>query len=393
MTPHPSSVRAVNAISNRAAREPVRRALIVGGGVAGNSAAIAMRRAGIAVDLAERDDSWGMVGAGLTIAGPTLRAFQALGVLEEVQRLGHTHTNVTVCTTDGRPVGEVVTPLVAGPDVAGAGGIMRPVLHGILSSQTVALGTRVLLGANVTGIGQDDDGADVLFSDGTRTRYDVVVGADGIFSTVRKLVFPDAAAPAFTGQACWRTLLPRPSHVERRHFFLGGPVKVGVTPTSPTEMYMFVTEAAPDNPWHDPAELHIKLRGILAPYGGLIADIRDALSANSQIVYRPLEAILLPPPWFRGRTIVLGDAAHATTPQLASGAGMAVEDGLVLGEELGRHVLVQDAFEAFMQRRYERCRMVVTNSLEIGRLEMAGAPPAAQTEVITRSLQALTQPI
>ena len=382
----------MNVLLDRA-HEPARRALIVGGGVAGNSAAIAMRHAGIAVDLAERDDSWGMLGAGLTIAGPTLRAFRALGVLKEVERLGHTHTNVTVCAMDGHQVGEVVTPLVAGPDVAGAGGIMRPVLHGILSRQTVALGARVLLGANVAGIEQDDYGADVLFSDGMRRRYDVVVGADGIFSTVRKLVFPNAHAPAFTGQACWRTLLPRPPHVQRRHFFLGGPVKVGVTPTSPTEMYMFVTEAAPDKPWHDPAELHIKLRRILAPYGGLIAEIREALSADSQIVYRPLEAILLPPPWFHGRTIVLGDAAHATTPQLASGAGMAVEDGLVLGEELGRHALVQDAFEAFMERRYERCRMVVTNSLEIGRLEMAGAPPSAQTDVVSRSLHALTQPI
>ena len=381
------------AIPSKAARQSARRALIVGGGVAGNSAAIAMRRAGIEVDLAERDDSWGMLGAGLTIAGPTLRAFQALDVLAEVERLGHTHTNVTVGAIDGQTVGEVVTPLVAGPGVAGAGGIMRPVLHGILSRKTVALGTKMLLGARVTDIDQDDHGANVIFADGKRTRYDVVVGADGIASTVRKLVFPDAAAPAFTGQACWRTLLPRPKHVERRHFFLRGPLKGGGTPTSPTEMYMFVTEAAPGNPWHDPAELHIKLRRILAPYGGLIAEIREALSAGSQIVYRPLEAILLPPPWFRGRTIVLGDAAHATTPQLASGAGMAVEDGLVLGEELGRHELVEDAFAAFMERRYERCRMVVTNSLEIGRLEMAGAPPAAQTDVVSRSLHALTQPI
>ena len=97
--------------------------------------------------------------------------------------------------------------------------------------------------------------------------------------------------------------------------------------------------------------------------------------------------------WWHGNAILIGDAAHATTPQLASGAGMAVEDAIVLAEEVGRTTSLAEAFAGFTRRRYERCRMVVDNSLEIGRLEVAGASAAEQTAVVDRSLQHLAQPI
>jgi len=110
-------------------------------------------------------------------------------------------------------------------------------------------------------------------------------------------------------------------------------------------------------------------------------------------VYRPLEAVLLKDPWYRGRTLLIGDAAHATTPQLASGAGLAVEDGLVVAEELGRGPTVQAAFERFMRRRYERCRMVVENSLRLGALEVEGASVDAQRGLLEESLETLAEAI
>src|SRR6185437_9883958 len=131
----------------------------------------------------------------------------------------------------------------------------------------------------------------------------------------------------------------------------------------------------------------------LDPYGGILGEIRDGLGPASDIVARPLEAFSLPAPWYHDRVILIGDAAHPTTPQLASGAGMAVEDALVLGEELQRQEEVESALAAFMQRRYERCQLVVRNSLEIGRREQAGASVAAQTELVEQSLRALAAPI
>jgi 2-polyprenyl-6-methoxyphenol hydroxylase-like FAD-dependent oxidoreductase len=367
--------------------------LIVGGGIAGMSAAIMLRRAGIDVDLVDLAREWKMVGAGLTISASTLRAFQQLGILDQVQALGHTHAGIQVCDVEGRPLRNVVSPPLPDADIPGAAGILRPVLHGILAQSLAQHGVTVRLGMTVTGIRQEGARSAVQFSDGTAGSYDFIVGSDGLFSTTRKLLFPEAAAPAFTGQACWRLVLPRPPEIDQRHFFLGGPVKVGLTPVSRDEMYLFLLEHVPLNPWRDPATQYIQLGKLLEGFGGILKSIREGLSANSTIVYRPLEGHLLRHDWYRGNAILLGDAAHATTPQLASGAGMAVEDGIVLAAEICRSESVQEAFANFMRRRYERCRLVVENSLEIGRLEVAGASGVEQTAVVERSLAVLAEPI
>jgi len=236
-------------------------------------------------------------------------------------------------------------------------------------------------------------GVEVTLSDGSARRFDFVVGSDGLFSGVRKLVFPQAAPPSFTGQACWRLVIPRPAAIDQRHFFLGGPVKVGLTPVSQEEMYLFLLEHIPANPWRDPATQYQQLRQLLEGFGGILASIREGLSAQSRIVYRPLEGHLLRHDWYAGHTILIGDAAHATTPQLASGAGMAAEDGIVLAQELAKGDAPPQAYARFMARRYERCRLVVDNSLEIGRLEVAGRPAAEQTAVVASSLARLAEPL
>jgi 2-polyprenyl-6-methoxyphenol hydroxylase-like FAD-dependent oxidoreductase len=187
--------------------------------------------------------------------------------------------------------------------------------------------------------------------------------------------------------------VPRPPEIDRRHYFLGGPVKVGLTPVSADAMYMFVLERTDKKTRQDP-ELLPGLVAAVAGYGGVLADIRESLDASDQIVFRPLEGFLLPAPWHSAwaRTLLIGDAAHPTTPQLASGAGMAVEDALVLAEEL-RSAAVPDALRAFMARRWDRCRLVVENSMKIGQLEQQRAPIAAQTELAQASLRTLAAPI
>jgi len=367
-------------------------ALVVGGGVAGMSSALMLQRAGLDVTLVDLDPDWRVAGAGITITAATLRAFRTIEILERVMEEGHTHAGVRVCTVDGRPVGEVRSPPL-GDDLPGAGGILRPVLHGILSERVKALGLPVRLGVTAESIAQDARGVAVRLTDGTESRFDIVVGSDGIFSRMREILFPDAPKPLFTGQACWRLMTARPAEIDRRHFFLGGPVKVGLTPVSKSEMYLFLLEHVPSNPWRDPKDQHRLLRDLLTGFGGVLARVRDELNEGSRIVYRPLEGQILRRDWFSGRVILVGDAAHASTPQLASGAGMAAEDGIVLGEEVQRSSTVEAAFRGFMQRRFDRCRLVVENSLEIGRLEMTGAPLDQQTAILARSLQALAAPI
>jgi 2-polyprenyl-6-methoxyphenol hydroxylase-like FAD-dependent oxidoreductase len=369
------------------------RILIVGGGIGGMSTAIVLRRQGHEVDLIDLDPQWRVYGAGITITRPTMRAFRQLGVLDEVVKLGFAGDGIQICLPDGTPVTKVDDPEIDGPPLPGSGGVMRPELHRILSREVLASGANVRLGLTVDALENKPGGVDVLFSDGTRGDYDCVVGADGVFSKVRSLIFPDAPKPEYTGQTVWRLFAPRPASVVRRHFFLGGDVKIGLCPVSDSHLYMFLLENTPRRPIIPDEELYRHLDALLEGYGGPITTLRASLNPASPIVVRPLEAFLLPPPWHVGRVLLIGDAAHPTTPQLASGAGIAVEDALVLGEEFAAGNDVPAAFDRFMTRRWDRCRLVVENSIEIGRREQAGYPAAQQTELVEQSLAKLSEPI
>ena len=356
------------------------------------SAAILLARAA-RVDLIDLDAQWKVTGAGITITGPTLRAMQTLGILDDIRALGYAGNGIRVCAMDGSLIAELATPAPKGADIEGSGGIMRPVLHRIMSQQVLTRGTSVTLGVTVDSLEQQDAKVRVRLSNGVEGEYDLVIGADGLHSRVRKLLLADAPTPQYTGQCIWRVAVTRPPSIDRRHYFLGGPVKVGLSPVSREEMYMFLLETRSVPGWMTDERAHVELSQLLQGYGGVLRDIRGSLNSESRIVFRPLEAFFLPAPWHRGNVVLIGDAAHPTSPQLASGAGMAIEDAIVLAEELQRTPDVSRACDAFMRRRYERCRLVVENSLEIGRREQRGDPVESQTVLVEQSLRALAEPI
>jgi 2-polyprenyl-6-methoxyphenol hydroxylase-like FAD-dependent oxidoreductase len=368
------------------------RVLVVGGGIGGMAAAIMLRRIGLAVELIDLDPQWRVYGAGITITSATLRAFSTLGILDDVLAHAYAGEGIQICDRNGQRL-RVVPTQPAGAGLPGCGGIMRPMLHRLLSERVRSAGVSVRLGLTVDRLDDDARGVTVHFSDGKTGHYDLVVGADGLFSRVRDLIFPGAPKPQYTGQCVWRIVAHRPAEVERRVYFLGGDVKVGLTPVSDDQMYMFLLETTPRRPALDDASLSSELQRLLQGYGGLLDGILSRKVPGTGIVLRPLEGFLLDAPWHRGRTLLIGDAAHPTTPQLASGAGMAAEDAIVLADELARGGGIGRALAGFMQRRHERCRLVVENSLEIGRREQRRASIEEQTALVESSLRALAQPI
>lgn len=367
-------------------------ALVVGGGIAGMSAAIALRQRGVRVDLIDIDPEWRVQGAGITITGPTLRAFHRLGILDAVATQGFFSDQVKFFDGDGAFLHAMNSPVLE-PGIPAAGGILRPVLHQILSSRVAAAGADVRLGVTLESYVHAESGVVACTSDGLERRYDTIVGADGAHSHLRALLFPDAPKLRFTGQGCWRLLAPRPADVTTAEIYFGPDRrKVGINPCSPDSLYLFATVAMPGNPFIAEDELLDGMRRILAGFGGHIGDIREAMDQDSLINYRPLFAMLLPPPWHRGPVGLIGDAVHATTPHLASGAGLSVEDGLVLAEELARAPDVAAGWQAFADRRWERARLVVENSLAIVEYEHAG-DDAGVRELMGASSHALARPI
>lgn len=370
------------------------RVLVIGGGFSGMSAAIELCKIGATVDLVEIDPDWRNHGAGISLGGPTLRAFRQLGILEAFLERGSAHDGLSIRSPHGPQIAELPTPRIAGPDVPGSGAIVRPVLARILAEATLAAGAHVRLGCTFDSIEQNAASVAVTFTDGEQRRYDLVIGADGLHSKVREVVFPDAPTPRYSGQGVWRAVLPRPPQIKTATMWVGPNVKPGVNPVSTTHMYLFITEPRPVNEHLDPASFVEHMRGLLADFPAPeLQAVREQLGPDSMVVFRPLEGLLVPLPWVRGRVALIGDSVHATTPHLASGACIGIEDALVLAEELARAADVPQALAAFERRRWQRCRMVVENSARLGQIEIEGGDKEEHARIMRESLVALAQPI
>jgi len=209
------------------------------------------------------------------------------------------------------------------------------------------------------------------------------------------MVFTGVPAEDFTGLAVWRVSMPRPAHVDCMQVFYAPRSKGGVNPHSREEMFLFLVEQAPKGRRIPPEQLPDVLRDLLQDYSGDVMDyVRQHVSDPARIDYRGMSAFLLPPPWHRGRVVVIGDAAHTTTPHLATGAGIAIEDAVVLAELLATGRPPGDAFDAFVARRFERCRLVVETAVRLGEMEKdATIPIQAHFDLMAATFKQLAQPI
>lgn len=373
--------------------------LIVGGGFSGMAAAIQLSKVGATVELVESDSQWRSYGAGISIAGPTLRAFGELGILEEFLQRGATTNGIESYSADGRLLVRMPVAPIAGVDVPGIGGVMRPVLSAMLAAATRAAGVEVRLGCSFEALSssspvEDEEGVQVDFSDGSYGRYDLVVGADGLNSDVRAAIFPNAPTPQYVGQGAWRAVLPRPPGLTYGKIWHGESLKAGINPVSSKEMYMFVTENKAMNERVDPDQAPRLLADLLEAFPAAeVQRMRQQVRDSSLVVYRPLESLLLPLPWHSGAVVLIGDAVHATTPHLAMGAGIGMEDSIVLAQELAATDGLSAALERFEQRRWERCRMVVENSGRLCDMEINGGDMAEYGRIMQDTSRALAGPI
>jgi len=142
-------------------------------------------------------------------------------------------------------------------------------------------------------------------------------------------------------------------------------IGIGLVPLSASLMYMYVTTPEPGNPRYPRVGLAATMRAKLAEAPPAIAALRDRITDDDAVVYKPLETLFLTGDWHKGRVVLLGDAVHATTPHLGQGAGMAIEDSLVLAEELERGDTPESAFRAYQARRFPRCEYIVERSFAI----------------------------
>ncbi|WP_339451080.1 FAD-dependent oxidoreductase [Pseudomonas sp. JAI120] len=371
----------------------VKRVLIVGGGIGGLCAAIALRRQEIEVDLVELKAQWTVYGVGIIQQSNVVREMAKLGVLDGYLDAAYAFEDVTINTTAGEQLARIPGQRLAGPEYPANVGISRLALHQVLSDTTMALGASIRLGLSVEALEQVGEGVDVLFTDGSRGRYDLVVGADGLYSKMRGLLFGEQYSPRFTGQSVWRYNLPRAAGIDHLATFQGPAGNAGLVPLGNDQMYLFMTSHEPANPRMEAATLATQMRQRLSGFIGLIGELREQITNSDQVVYKPLEVVFVSEPWYRGRVVLIGDAVHATTPHLGQGAGMAIEDAVVLGEELVAGGSVEQQLERFMARRYERCKFISESSVLAGDKEMAHDRCFDRIGLVRRMLEVTAEPI
>jgi 2-polyprenyl-6-methoxyphenol hydroxylase-like FAD-dependent oxidoreductase len=369
------------------------KVLIVGGGIGGLCAAIALRRKGIEVDLVELKAEWTVYGVGIIQQSNVVREMAKLGVLDGYLDAAYAFEDVTINTTSGQQLARIPGQRLAGPQYPANVGISRLALHKVLSETAIELGSAVRLGLSVENLEQDAEGVDVLFTDGSRGRYSLVVGADGLFSKMRGMLFGDKYQPRFTGQSVWRYNFPRTAGIDHLANYQGPAGNAGLVPLADDLMYMFLTSHEPSNPWMDQASLAEEMRKRLSGFAGLIGELREQITDSSQVVYKPLEVVFVDEPWYQGRVLLIGDAAHATTPHLGQGAGMAIEDAIVLSEELTFGGDVEVQLQRFMSRRFERCKFIAQSSILAGDKQMNYDPSFDPIALVKQMLARTAEPI
>lgn len=368
-------------------------ALVVGGGIGGMATAISLARRGVAVDLIDIDPDWRVYGAGITMTGPTLRAYRDLGMIDRIKAEGA----VTTSSSKIRLFDGTVLRVLEEPEIeeglSATGGIMRPVLHRIMQDAVRGAAISVRLGLTVAALETVSDAVDVTFSDAKTGRFDLVVGADSVSSSVREIAFPHMGPAQPTGQGCWRISIRKPPELDMGEFYFGAENPCGITICGDDAIYLFLLAPHEERErFMDDEELFLALQALLAPFGGNAGWIRDNMTRADWINYRPLAAACQPKPWYNGRIVLVGDAVHATTPHLASGAGMAVESAIVLAEELARADSVDAALLDYQERRFDRCKDVIDSSVAIGKLQLEHGRPDQIAGLMEGALGRLNAP-
>ncbi|MBI0395420.1 FAD-dependent oxidoreductase [Acinetobacter bereziniae] len=370
---------------------------IVGGGIGGMCAAIQLKKLGKNVSLIEIKDTLKPIGAGITLSAATLRALKEIGVVQDLFKVSGQFSQFDMYTSEGHKIAEApIKPAVGAEDLLATSiGVMRTKFAEVLEKRLRELGVNVILGTTIDQLENLENTVKVTLNNGIEQQFDLVIGADGLHSKIRHLVFPNIPESTFTHQGAWRIVVPK--YFNNFSMMIGKTLKASFSPISDTQSYMCVLDHREND---DFIEQHLwpeKLSELLAEFGSVVQEIKSDIDQGKitaeDILYRPLHTLLVEESWHKGRVVLLGDAVHSTTPHLASGAGLAIEGAILLAEELAKNQTLEQALTQYQQRHFERAKMVINVSTRLGEIEMSNGSPIEHRELATNAFETLTQPL
>jgi 2-polyprenyl-6-methoxyphenol hydroxylase-like FAD-dependent oxidoreductase len=356
------------------------RILIVGAGIAGLSARRALAQRGFSVKVVERNPAAGLGGAGLFLPGNGVRALCDLGLEDNLFRLSHAVNAQRFYDERGRLLTAVDTNAYW-QGVAPCRAIRRSDLWQLLNED---MEPNDIQFRRIVDLANGADGCQVFFADGDIEEFDLVIGADGVNSIVRRLAFTQQVSPEYVGNVCWRFIVSNTTGVDEWSVMLGADRSLLGKPMSQTELYVY-------------ADISVEKTAVGAyshktPLPPLFEDIagplRPALELSSEaLVHFGALTRLRFDSWCQDRVVLMGDAAHASPPSMAQGACLAVEDALVLADELASAPNIADALRRYEARQKVRADWVHRQCA--ARDKMRRLPPAVRNALLRFAGQAM----
>ncbi|TYZ14378.1 FAD-dependent oxidoreductase [Hymenobacter lutimineralis] len=340
--------------------------LIIGGGIAGLTTALALQRRGLPVTVCESAPEIKPLGAGIWMAPNAMQVFHRLGITDKINAAGVPLRNIQVVDARMQPIMRTDQEKIRRRFGYTTTAIRRARLQEILLAE-LAPGT-VQLAKTVAHFTQSTTGVTVDFTDGTTLRAGYLIGADGIHSVVRGQLFPGARFGR-TGHVVWRGISAvqlRPEFKQAIMEVWANGVRFGFSEIADGLVDWFVGEYAP-NPVAYPEGLKTHLlrlfEGFAYPVGAILAAADEPRIIRNDITdFDPI------PSWSQGLVCLIGDAAHASTPYMGQGGCQAVEDAYALAQCLDQEATAEQAFAAMQRLRRAKAQYIVRTSRIMGKV-------------------------
>lgn len=340
---------------------------VVGGGIGGLTVAVALQKKGFHVTVYESAPKFKPLGAGLGLAANAVKAFFEIGIADEILSLGKIMKVMRILDEEGKVITETNSEELSKKFGAVNNlSIHRADLHRVLLDHLEP--NTVVVDKNCVDIQQDANGVTLRFADGTNAHVDYLIACDGIHSPVRRKLLP-GSQPRYAGYTCWRAVIdkvPSNFNFDQASETWGVGARFGIVPLTNNRIYWYACVNANQN---DPVMRSFRIPELLTYFSSFHSPVSEILklTRNEDIIWsdiidlKPIEKFAF------DKIVLMGDAAHATTPNMGQGACMAIEDAAVLANCIEDYSTVEEAFTEFERKRISRTTKIVNSSWVLGK--------------------------
>ena len=347
----------------------MRKGIIIGAGIGGLTTAIALAKKGIGASVYEQADIIKEVGAGIWVAPNGLKVYEKLGIVEDIISGGKMLEKISVVDLSGKPMSTVDGAKIRAKHKYSTLAIHRAELQKILASHIPA--ENIFLSKKFKSYEQTEQSVIAEFEDGTRAEADFLINATGIKSIARDRIEPSSAL-RYSGQTSWRyvTRFDLPKAAENEMYEIWGREKglrAAYSKINDTQVYGYITNFEPPGGADSKQTIKADLLNLCADFPAIIKDLIASCDENAIIRtdlfdFKPISR------WTDGKLALIGDAAHATTPNLGQGACQAIEDAYVIAGELSRNTEISEAFKNYQAKRIKKATYITNASWQFGQL-------------------------